>query len=161
MHYLLLFVLKVLDNALSTTKTILIQRNKSILAGIALASSTFINFWITKVIVKASSNNYLFLVSIASGFGCFIAILLSNKFSKEKTYVNIIMSDNKEAMQQLRDFLASKHITNVATDSYTKDWRKTITITAYPVTKKESKLLDDYLENNKVKFKRLIQEGII
>lgn len=45
---------------------------------------------------------------------------------------NVIMSDDKEAMQKLRDFLALHHITNVATDSYTLDWNaRTITVTAY------------------------------
>ena len=45
------------------------------------------------------------------------------------------MSDDKEAMQHFRDFLAGHHITNVAADSYTLDWSaKTITITAYAET---------------------------
>lgn len=43
-----LFFAKVVDNALSTTKTILVQRNHSILAGIALAASNFIYLCITK-----------------------------------------------------------------------------------------------------------------
>ena len=42
-----LFFAKVVDNALSTTKTILVQRNHCILAGIALAASNFIYLCIT------------------------------------------------------------------------------------------------------------------
>lgn len=74
--------------------------------------------------------------------------------------VNVIMSDNKEAMQNFRDFLAKHHITNVANDSYTLDWStKTITITAYAETKAQSKLIDEYVENSPLKFKRLIRKG--
>lgn len=50
-----LFLAKVLDNALSTTKTILIQRSRWVLAGIAVILSDFIYFWITKRIVSADS----------------------------------------------------------------------------------------------------------
>ena len=50
-----------------------------------------------------------------------------NRFSKEKPYVNVIMSDNKEAMQSFRNFLAKHHITNVANDSYTLDWSTNVT----------------------------------
>ena len=68
------------------------------------------------------------------------------------------MSDNLEAMKAFRDFLAAHHITNVASDSYTLDWNtKTITITAYADTKAQSRLINEYIENSPLKFKRLVQ----
>ena len=159
-HLAVLFFAKVLDNALSTAKTILIQRNRCLLAGVALALSNYIYFSITKNIVTADNDFAIVVVSIASGVGCCLAVVLNNKLSKEKTYVNVIMSDDKEAMQKLRDYLAEQHITNVATDSYTRDWNtKTITITAYAETKKESMLINQYIENSPLKFKRVIQKG--
>ena len=137
-HLAVLFVAKMLDNALSTAKTILIQRNRCFLAGIALILSNYIYFCITKNIVTSESN---------------LAI-------KERTYVNVIMSDDLEAMRQLRDFLAEHHITNVAADSYTLDWNtKTITITAYAETKKESMLINRYIDESPLKFKRVVQKG--
>lgn len=45
-----LFLAKVLDNALSTTKTILVQRSRWVLAGIAVILSDFLYFWNTKTI---------------------------------------------------------------------------------------------------------------
>ena len=78
-----LFLAKVLDNALSTTKTILIQRSRWVLAGIAVILSDFLYFW----------NN------------------------------------------------------------------KTITITAYPETKAESRLITRYIAESPLKFKRLVQPG--
>lgn len=45
-----LFLAKVLDNALSTTKTILIQRSRWVLAGIAVILSDFLYFWILSLI---------------------------------------------------------------------------------------------------------------
>lgn len=154
-----LFVAKVFDNALGTAKTILVQRNQCVLAGLALGLSNFIYLSITKDIVTTDSTLALVVVSIASGVGCCLAVAFNNKFSKEKTYVNVIMSDDKEEMMKLRDFLAENKITNVASDSYTMDWEcKTLTITAYAETKSQSRLIDKYMETSNVKFKRLVQD---
>lgn len=99
-----LFLAKVLDNALSTTKTILIQRSRWVLAGIAVILSDFIYFWITKRIVSADSMLALLVVAIAGGVGCSLACLVSDQLSKDRTYVNVIMSDNLEAMQAFPGF---------------------------------------------------------
>ena len=157
-----LFVAKVFDNALGTAKTILVQRNQCVLAGLALGLSNFIYLSITKDIVTTDSTLALVVVSIASGVGCCLAVAFNNKFSKEKTYVNVIMSDNIDEMKRLRDFLAENKITNMASDSYTRDWgRKTLTITAYAETKNQSRLIDRYISESGTKFKRLVQDKLV
>lgn len=159
-HLSVLFAAKMLDNALGTAKTILVQRNRCFLAGIALILSNYIYFCITKNIVTADSDLAILVVSVASGAGCWLAMALNNRISKDRTYVNVIMSDDLEAMRQFRDFLAEHHITNVATDSYTLDWStKTITITAYAETKDDSKLINHYIQDSPLKFKRVIQKS--
>ena len=155
-----IFLAKVMDNALSTTKTILIQRSRWLLTGIAVVISDFIYFWITKRVVSADSYAAMIVVALAGGVGCALACILSDKLSKDRTYVNVIMSDNLDAMKRFRDFLAKHHITNVATDSYTREWnRKTITITAYAETKAESRLINQYISESPLKFKRVIQKA--
>ena len=159
-HLAILFFAKMLDNALGTAKTILVQRNRCVLAGISLALSNYIYFCITRNIVTNDSNLAIIVVSIASGVGCCLAMMLNTHLSKDRTFVNVIMSDDKEAMQHFRDFLAEHHITNVATDSYTLDWNtRTITVTAYAETRKESMLINRYIEESPLKFKRVIQKG--
>lgn len=153
-----LFAAKVADNALSTTKTIMVQRSRWILAGFAVILSDFIYFWITKRVVSAESELAMLVVAIAGGVGCSLACFVNEKLSKDRTYVNVIMSDDLDEMKRLRDFLAQHHITNVATDSYTLNWNnKTITITAYPETKAESRLINKFIEESDTKFKRVIQ----
>lgn len=157
-YLLVLFVAKVADNALSTTKTIMVQRSRWILAGFAVILSDFIYFWITKRVVSAESEIAMLVVAVAGGVGCSLACLVNEKMSKDRTYVNVIMSDDIEEMKRLRDFLAKHHITKVAADSYTLDWNaKTITITAYPETKAESRLINEFIEESKTKFKRVVQ----
>ena len=159
-YMFILFLAKVLDNTLNTAKTILVQRNRCLLAGVALGLSNFIYLSITKDIVTSDSTLALVIVSIASGVGCCLAVALSNRFSKDRTYVNVILSDDKEAMKEFRDFLAENHITNVATDSYTLDWsRKSISITAYAQTKAQSRLIDEYIKRSLLKCKRVIRKN--
>jgi uncharacterized protein YebE (UPF0316 family) len=158
LHLAILFLAKFLDNVLSTTKTIFIQRGKCVLAGAALAVSNYIAYSITKSIVTADNNIAIIVVSVASGVGCCLAMAINKRLSRDRLFVNVIMSDNREAMQDLRDFLALHHITNVAADSYTLDWNtKTITITAYSQTRAESELINTYLIQSPQKFKRVIQ----
>lgn len=159
-YMFILFLAKVLDNTLNTAKTILVQRNRCLLAGVALGLSNFIYLSITKDIVTSDSTLALVIVSIASGVGCCLAVALSNRFSKDRTYVNVILLDDKEAMKEFRDFLAENHITNVATDSYTLDWsRKSISIAAYAQTKAQSRLIDEYIERSLLKCKRVIRKN--
>ena len=154
-----MFAAKVVDNTLSASKTILIQRNHSILAGITVAASDFIYFMLIKNVLSDESPVAIIIVSIAGGIGCWTAVFLSNRLSKERLFVHVVMSDDKPAMQDFRDFLAEHHITNVAADSYTRDWNtKTITVTAYADTRDKNKLIDDYIESSELKFKRVIQK---
>ena len=99
----------------------------------------------------------IYVVAIASGLITYLALLISNIFSKERTYVNVILSDNKKEMKKLRDFLKTNKITNLTTDAYTKDWKKTIAITAYAETKNDSKKIDEFISNSDNKFKRIIE----
>ena len=157
---LVLFLAKVLSNAFGTTKTILIQRSRWILAGMCVGLSDFIYYQIMKSVVTDTGSLQILIVSIAGGVGCTLACMACDYLSKDRTYVNVIMCDDIDAMKGLRDFLAAHHITNVASDSYTKDWnRKTITITAYAETKDQSRLINEYIEYSPLKFKRLIQKG--
>jgi len=155
---IILFLAKTADNMLTTGKTILVQRNRPILASLAVIASQIIFYKLIDSIGSSDNDLALYVVSIASGVGTFLALKLGSRFSKERTYVNVILSDDKEAMIELRDFLKEHRITNLTTDGYTKDWQKTIAITAYAETKEQSHLIDDYLSHSHTKFKRLIQK---
>ncbi len=157
LELLLIFIIKVIDNVLSTAKTILIQKNKSFIAGLTVFISQIIFYKLIDAVTD-SGELMIYVIALASGVGTLLAILISNKFSKDRMYVNIIMCDDKKVMMKLRDYLKDNKITNLTTDGYTKEWKKTLAITAYVETKKQSKLLDEYIENSNTKFKRIIQK---
>ena len=58
----------------------------------------------------------------------------------------------------LRDFLKEHKITNLATEGFTKNWDKSIAITAYAETREQSRLIDEYIRNSNTKLKRIIQK---
>lgn len=158
LELLLLFGLKAADNLLSTGKQILIQRHKPILASLSVVLSQIIFYRLIDKVSAYNGDLALYIVAIASGVGTLLAVKISDKFSKERTFVNVILSDDREAMVELRDFLKEHHITNLATDGYIKDWNKTIAITAYAETREQSRLIDQYVKDSSVKFKRIIQK---
>lgn len=153
----LVFLIKVFDNMLGTSKTLLIQKNKSILASLTVIISQIIFYKLINV-ANSGGEYMIYIIAVASGLGTYLALIISNKFSKERTYVNVILSDNKEAMKTFRDFLKENKITNLTTDAYTKDWKKTISITAYAETKHQSKLIDEFIKSSNTKFKRIIEK---
>lgn len=152
-----LSVVKIIDNVISTEKTLLTQKNKAFAASVLVAISQFIFFFLVSEIATDNNITAFIIVSIASGIGSYIAFFINNKFSRDRTYVNVIMSDNFEEMKKLRGFLAANKITNVVNVSYTLDWEKTLAITAYAETKEQSRLIDEYLNNSDTKFKRMVQ----
>jgi len=156
-NMIVIFVIKVIDNVLSTSKTILVQKNKALLAAITVVISQIIFY---ELIDAASDggNIAVYVISIASGIGTLLALIISNKFSKDRIFVNVIMNDDKKVMMELRDFLKEHKITNLATVGYTKNWKKTLAITAYAETKAQSKLIDNFIKESDVKFKRIIQK---
>lgn len=155
-NLIILFIIKIIDNVIQTGKTILVQKGKGVLAALTVIVSQVIFYKLIDAVSKSGDNITIYVIAIGSGFGTYLAIKINEKISKERTYVNVIMSDNKEAMIELRDYLKEHKITNIATDAYTKDWEKTIAITAYTETKAENKLLDKYILESETKFKRVI-----
>ena len=100
----------------------------------------------------------IYVIAVVSGIGTLLALHISNKFSKDRFFFNIILNDNKNIMMKFIVWLKENKITNLTTDGYTKDWKKTLAITAYAETKEQSKLIDEYIKNSDVKFKRIIEK---
>lgn len=155
---LLLFVLKALDNLLSTGKQLLIQRQKPIIAALCVVLSQVIFYKLINEVSAFDGDLAIYIVAVASGAGTLPAVKISDRFSKDRIFVNLILSDDREAMVKLRNFLRDHHIINLAAEGFTKDWNKTIAITAYAETREQSRLIDRYIRESSTKFKRIIQK---
>ena len=157
MEYVILVAIKLLDSVLGTGKTILTQKNRGVLAALTVTATQLIFFEVLDDVMTADSDLKMWVVSIASGVGTYIAILINQKLSKEKVYINNILSDDREAMTALCNYLREHKIKNLVTDSYTKDWGKTLAVTVFAETKEQSKLVDKYIAESKTKFLRYVK----
>lgn len=155
---LVLFVLKALDNLLSTEKQLLIQRQKPIIAALCVVLSQVIFYKLINEVSAFDGDLAIYIVAVASGAGTLLAVKISDRFSKDRIFLNVILSDDREAMVKLRNFLRDHHIINLAAEGFTKDWNKTIAITAYAETREQSRLIDRYIRESSTKFKRIIQK---
>lgn len=158
MEFVFLFLGKVIDRILNTSKTILVQRNKGVLAGVLLGMSDFIYLAIIKNITAGSGILPMIVVAVAGGIGCWFAVKIADKFSKDKLFINIILSDDKEAIKAFSKYLREHDIANIVMDTYNRDMnRKTLSLTAYAETKNESHLISEYIKSSDCKFKRIVK----
>ena len=148
--------LKILDNFLATSKTILVHKNRAVAASLLIVISQFLFYFVISEIVSENNPFIILAVSIASGIGSFIAFKINDKLSRDKLYFNIITSKHEEDMRELCEFLRSHNIKNIVTDSYRKDWSKSYAVQVFAITKRESNLIDQFLYHGENKYFRKI-----
>lgn len=145
LYLVLIFFAKVLDNALSTAKTILIQRNRWLFAGIAVVVSDFLYFWMIKKVVAADSIVAIIVVAVAGGVGCAVACLISDRLLEEKLNVHVIYADEPRNLKELQESFKEMHILTVVTECYLDDWNeKKATMIAYPKTKRQEQWIKSF-----------------
>ena len=156
LNTIIISLLKILDNFLTTSKTILVQKNKAIAASILIVVSQFLFYFVISEVVSENNNFVIIAVSIASGIGSFFAFKINDRFSKDKLYLNIITSKNIDELKELCEFLKTNRIKYIVNDSYNRNWTKTISVQVFAATRDESKMLDQYLERMECKYFREI-----
>lgn len=156
MDYILLAIIKVIDNIILTGKTILTQKNKAITASIMVILSQFIFYIVIKQIVEDSNFISIAIVSIASGLGSYIAFCINKRFSKDTVYVNIITSNNRENMKLLGDYVRAEGIKIVTFDAYSDTIERTLTALVFANTKEQSIKIDKYIEDHNGFFREVV-----
>ena len=79
-NLIVVFVIKVVDNILGTSKTLLIQKNKSILASLSVVISQVIFYKLIDAVSSGDGDLMIYVIAIASGIGTYLALFISNKF---------------------------------------------------------------------------------
>ena len=147
-YYVSLAFTKIVDNLITTEKTILIQKGKAIAASIFVMISEFMFLFIIQKVVADSNLMSNIVVSIGAGIGSYIAFCINSKFSKETVYINIVTSNSKEKMKDFGDYMRSEGIKIFTMPAYGDEIEKTLTALVFANTIHQSKLIDKYMENN-------------
>ena len=154
LNTIIISVLKILDNFLLTTKTILVQKNKALFAALTVTLSQFMFYFVISKVIEQNSMYINLYVSIASGIGSYFAMKVNDKLSKEKMYFNTITYKNKEDVIELCEFLKQNKVKYIVTDGYNRDWTTSMVVQIFAQTKNESKLIDKFIDDKNKKYLR-------
>lgn len=155
-YYATLAIVKIVDNIISTEKTILTQKNKAVLASVLVVISQFMFYLIIKQIVADSSALSIFIVSVASGVGSYIAFYINKKISRDTVFINIITSNDRSKMNALGDYMRSENIKIVTLDAYSDSIEKTLTGLVFANTREQSLKIDNYLKEHDGFFREIV-----
>lgn len=150
--YILLALIKVLDNVVLTFKSISTYKEQKIISSILVVISQLIFYLVIDQVINDNTLLSIIIVSVSSGIGNYIAFAISNKFKKAAKWTFCIASSNLNDIQKLCNYLAENGIKYIANDGYTRKGKHTINVIAFSKSKDESRLIEKFLENTESKY---------
>lgn len=145
LELLTLFILKIIDCFCTTTKTLLIIRNKDLLSSICMAISQF--FYLT-ILVKITKNNSLagiLIVCLGAFIGSYIPKLIMRHRDKDKIWSYEILPNDIKQSQMVADKLRDNELEVYTIKGYNFDVDKILTIKVFSNTKDESNLIENII----------------
>lgn len=152
MEYLLLCLIKIIDNIILTAKSIATYKEQKIVSSVLVIISQLIFYFIVAQVIDDNTFLAIIIVSISSGIGNLIAFYINDKFKRDTKWTFVITSSDIEDVKTLCTYLAINSIKYIANDGYTRKGEHTINVIAFSKTKNDSRLIEDYLENTDSKY---------
>jgi uncharacterized protein YebE (UPF0316 family) len=152
MEYVILGTIKIIDNILSTVKSIATYKEKKILSSFLVIISQLIFYLIISEVINDNSLETIILVSVTSGVGNYIAFLIADRFKKDEKWTMILTTKDKEDMLKFSNYLFKNKIKHIANHGLSHQGEETIHIIAFSKTKAESKLIEKYLQKSDSKY---------
>lgn len=151
-EYVLLALVKVLDNVVTTFKNITQYKEQKILSSILVIISQLIFYLVIQQVIEDNTILAIAIVSISSGLGNYIAFAINGKFKKAAKWTFVIASSNVQDIRNLCNYLATNDIKYIANDGYTRKGEHTINVIAFSKSKDESRLIEKFLANTESKY---------
>lgn len=152
MTYLLLTLTKIVDNIIITAKTIATYKEKKIISSILVVISQILFYTIISQIINDKSALSILIVSISSGIGNYIAMLINEKLKKDSQWTIAINSNNIEDVKRFCRYLKNAGIEHQANYGFDENENEesvdTINIIAFSKTKQDSRMISSYIESS-------------
>ena len=152
MTYLVLAIIKILDNIILTAKSIATYKEYKIVSSILVVISQLIFYLVISHVINDNTILAIIIVSVSSGIGNYIAFIINNKFKKDTKWTMVLTSSDVEDVKHFCNYLATNRIKYIANDGYNRRMEHTINIIAFSKTKAESRLIEEYLKTTKSKY---------
>lgn len=151
-HYIVLSIVKIIDNILNTFKSITTYKEQKILSSILTIISQLIFYLVISQVIEDNTLLSIIIVSVSSGIGNYIAFALNGKFKRAAKWTFVITSSNLNDIQKLCNYLAEHNIKYIANDGYTRKGKHTINVIAFSKSKEESRLIENFLATTESKY---------
>lgn len=152
MIYIILFIIKILDNIILTAKSILQYRGAKIISSILVVVSQLLFYFIISKVVEDDSILTIIIIAIASGIGNLIAFPILEKCKKDDKWQFHLTSSDKDDVLKLCNYLVENNIKYLANHGINRKGQETINVIAYSKTKDQSRLIENYLAHSKSKY---------
>lgn len=150
--YVLLALVKILDNVILAFKSIATYKEQKILSSILVIVSQLIFYLVIDQVISDNTLMAIIIASVSSGIGNYVAFTLNSKFKKAAKWTFVITSSNLNDIQNLCNYLAEHKVRYIANDGYTRKGEHTINVLAFSKSKDESRLIERFLENTESKY---------
>lgn len=154
--YILLSVVKILDNIVLTVKSLATYKGQKFLSSLLVIISQLFFYLIISQVINDNTVLSIVIVSVSSGIGNYVAFLLNDKFKKDDVWTNIITSNDKNFIVQICTLMKENHIKYLLYDTYNRKFHSSYTVTIFAKTKQQSRIIDDFLSNTNIKYLRMI-----
>lgn len=151
-----LILIKIIDNIITTAKSITTYQGKKIVTSILVTISQLLFYFVISEVVNDNTLTTIVIVSISSGVGTYLGFIINDKFKKDDVWQNIVTSSNKEMLIELCEMLREHRVKYLLYETLNRNFEPTYTVTAFTKTKAESKLIDNFLDNTDKKYLRMI-----
>lgn len=150
--YLILGLVKILDNIILTFKSISTYKEQKIISSILVIISQLIFYLVIDQVISDNSLMAVIIVSVSSGIGNYIAFTVNTRLKKDTKWTFILTSSDVNDVQRLCGYLAENKIKYIANNGLTRKNESTIHIMAFSKNKNESRLIERFLENTESKY---------
>lgn len=145
MQILFVFILKIIDNALSTAKTIYINKERYVLGSILNAFATFFYLVAIVQIAKSSDMKSIIAMCIATFIGTYLPGVLIKKSERDKLYIYDITAPNLNAGKLFADLIRDNDIAIRTSISYDSDMKKVLSCKVFCSSKEESRFINSLI----------------
>lgn len=152
MSYILLSIVKILDNIITTFKSLATYREQKILSSILVVISQLIFYLVISQVINDNTLMAIIVVSVSSGLGNYLALLINKRVKRDAKWTFVIASKNKNDIQNLCNYLIEHNIKHIAIDGYTRHGEHAIHVMAFSKNKEDSRLIERFLANTESKF---------
>lgn len=150
--YIILALIKILDNVILTFKSITTYKEQKILSSILVIISQLIFYLVIDQVINDNTLMAIIIVSVSSGVGNYIAFSINSKLKRDTKWMFILTSSDANDVQRLCSYLVEHNIKYIANNGLTRKNEPTIHVIAFSKSKDESRLIESFLKATDSKY---------